>query len=114
MELEKFKAKVLDKVETTVKEVIESLEEENLPGGIVCFLDVGGTVGCPLGIRLNGKEDELQALSALLGIVANNNKTIMKAMVIAGLTAEIKYTKDEQKRKLISDKCHELAELFDS
>lgn len=37
----------------------------------------------------------------------------LKAMICAGFHAEIEYTKDEAKRKIIREKIMELAELFD-
>ena len=75
---------------------------------------MAGEVNAAAVIRKPEGEDKLTTYSRILVTAALNDKYYMKAMVTAGLLAEIEYTKDEAKRKLIREKAFELADLFDA
>lgn len=85
----------------------------NITGGILCFWNVGGEANAANAIYKKEGEESLDYFLKILVPAAMNDKYYMKAMVTAGLLAEINYTKDEEKRKIIHKKAMELAELFD-
>lgn len=104
---------VKGEIHNTVKQVFETLDKEKVYGGVLCFWDVAGEVNAATAICKIKGEDTLNSMAKILVAAALNDKDYMKAMVIAGLHAEIEYTKDDAKRKIIREKAMELAELFD-
>ena len=114
MKKEEIRETVKEDIHDTVKEVLETLDKEKVCGGVLCFWDVAGEVNAAAVIRKPEGEDKLTTYSRILVTAALNDKYYMKAMVTAGLLAEIEYTKDEAKRKLIREKAFELADLFDA
>lgn len=113
MKKEELRAIVKEGVHNNVKQLLETLNKEKVCGGILCFWEVAGEVNAATVIRKPEGEEALTTYSRILIAAALNNKDYMKAMVTAGLFAEIEYTKDEAKRKIIREKAFELADLFD-
>ena len=113
MEKEEIRATVKESVHNNVKQVFKTLEQEKTCGGILCFWDVAGEVNAATAVRKAEGEETLRSMTKILVAAALNDMYYMKAMVVAGLHAEIEYTKDEAKREIIREKAMELAELFD-
>lgn len=113
MKKEELRATIKESVHNNVKQVFKTLDQEKACGGILCFWDVAGEVNAATALHETEGEKTLDSMTKILVAAALNDKYYMKAMVIAGLHAEIEYTKDEAKRKIIREKIMELAELFD-
>lgn len=77
------------------------------------FFEVENEVNAAIAIKMPENCTKLDYLADMLCAAAINDKLYMKAMVVAGLEAEIRQTKDEKKRKVIREKVTELAEFFD-
>lgn len=113
MKKEEIRATVKESVHNNVKQVFKTLEQEKACGSILCFWNVEDEVNAATAIHEKEGEKTLDSMTKILVAAALNDKYYMKAMVIAGLHAEIEYTKDEAKRKIIREKAMELADLFD-
>lgn len=113
MKKEERRTIVTESVHNNVKQVFKTLDQEKACGGILCFWNVENEVNAANAICKAEGEDLLDSYIKILAPAAMHDKYYMKAMICAGFHAEIEYTKDEAKRKIIREKIMELAELFD-
>lgn len=113
MKKEDIKKIIIKGVNNTVKGMMNIFTKHRLCGGILCIFEVENEVNAAIAIKMPENSTKLDYLAGMLWAAAAHDKLYMKAMVVAGLEAEIRYTKDEEKRKVIREKVTELAELFD-